>query len=141
GLVPGERTLIAELLARTGFVNAAAARGLGQGAVLPLEAMIARPPRVILAAGNPRADEDRLLAHPALRSLAPGTVRARFDPRLLYCAGPSVVRAAARLAAVRRALQKPLPPAGGAGVSPSEAQRLARTGPLPTPPASGRGEG
>lgn len=107
GLVPGERTLIAELLARTGFVHATAARGLGQGAVLPLEAMLADPPHVILAAGDPRADEDRLLAHPALDALAPGTRRVRLDPRLLYCGGPTIPRAARRLAQVRRALEGP----------------------------------
>jgi len=104
GLVPGEATLIAELLSRTGFANAAAARGLGQGAVLPLEAMLAAPPRVIFAAGDPRADEDRLLRHPALRSLAPGTARVRFERKLLWCGGPSIPRAVGRLAQARRTL-------------------------------------
>jgi iron complex transport system substrate-binding protein len=104
GLVPGQTTLIAELLARTGFANAAAARGLGQGAVLPLEAMLADPPAVIFAAGDPRADEDRLLGHPALAALAPGTRRVRFERKLLWCGGPSIPRAALRLAQVRRSI-------------------------------------
>ena len=105
GIVPGQATLIAELLARTGFANAAAARGLGQGAVLPLEAMLADPPRVIFAAGDPRADEDRLLSHPALRSLEPETRRVRFERKLLWCGGPSIPRAVARLAQARRLVE------------------------------------
>ena len=102
GIVPGEQTLIADLLRRSGFTNAAAARGLGQADFLPLERVLANPPRLILAAGD-HSGEDRLLAHPALARL-PGTVRARLDPSLLWCGGPTIIRAAARLAEVRRAL-------------------------------------
>lgn len=108
GIVPGDRTLIAELLRRTGFANFAAARGLGQADQLPLERVLADPPRVILAAG-----QDRALSHPALRHLQ-GTTRAPLDPRLLYCAGPTIIPAAQRLAEVRRAMS-PLPPARAAG--------------------------
>ena len=100
GLVPGDASLIAQLMRRTGFANAAAARGLGQGAVLPLEAMLAEPPTVIFAAGSAQAEEDRLLDHPAL-DLLEGTARARFDPKLLFCGGPTIPRAVARLAQVR----------------------------------------
>ncbi len=110
GIVPGDASLIGDLLRRTGFRNLSAARGLGQADVLPLEAMLADPPRVILAAGNPFASEDRLLAHPALAALT-GTRRERFDPALLWCGGPTIIRAAARLARVRKAF--PLPQAGG----------------------------
>jgi len=98
GIVPGDGTLIAELLRRTGFANFAAARGLGQADQLPLERVLADPPRVILVAGS-----DRALHHPALSHLA-GTARAPLDPRLLYCAGPTIIPAAQRLAAVRRSL-------------------------------------
>ena len=100
GLVPGDASLIAQLMRRTGFTNAAAARGLGQGAVLPLETMLADPPRVIFAAGGPDAEEDRLLDHPVLASLQ-DTARVRFDPKLLFCGGPTIPRAVARLAQVR----------------------------------------
>ena len=74
-----------------------------QADVLPLEAMLADPPVVILTAGEPRANEDRLLAHPALAALK-DTRRERFDPSLLWCGGPTIIRAAERLAAVRRSL-------------------------------------
>ena len=95
GLVPGEGTLIAELLARTGFASHSAARGLGQGAYLPLEEVLADPPQLVLAAW-----QERMLTHPALRSLE-GVEYERLDPSLLYCGGPSVIRAVERLAEIR----------------------------------------
>ena len=98
GIVPGDGTLVAQLLRGTGFANFAAARGLGQADQLPLERVLADPPRVIFAAGK-----DRALGHPALVHL-PSATRAAFDPRLLYCAGPTIIPAAKRLAEVRRAL-------------------------------------
>ncbi len=101
GLVAGDETLIAELMAHAGFRSSATTRGLGQGAVLPLEAMLADPPQVILTAGDPRAEQDRLLRHPVLAGLG-GTTRARLDPGLFYCGGPSIPRAMARLTAIRR---------------------------------------
>lgn len=103
GIVPGGDTLIAELLARTGFANFSAARGMKQADVLPLETMLADPPHVILTAGNIHSNEDRMLAHPALTALK-STRRARLDPALLWCGGPTIIRAAGRLAEVRRSL-------------------------------------
>jgi len=103
GSVPGPGTLFAGLMARTGFTNFAAARGLGQAQVLPLERVLADPPQVILAAGSARSGENRLLGHPALRALA-GTQRYPFDPALEWCGGPTVIRAARRLADLRREL-------------------------------------
>ena len=115
GLVPGDASLIAQLMRHTGFANAAAARGLGQGAVLPLEAMLADPPQVIFAAGSPQAEEDRLLSHPALAGLK-GTTHARFDPKLLFCGGPTIPRAVARLAEVRAEVS------GGASTGSAQAE-------------------
>lgn len=86
GIVPGRNTLIADLLQRTGFASLSAARGMGQAELLPLEVMLTDPPQVILAAGNPQADEDRMLGHPALRALA-HTRHERLDPSLLWCGG------------------------------------------------------
>lgn len=119
GIVPGPDTLVGDLLRRTGFRSLSAARGLRQADVLSLEAMLADPPRVILAAGNPRAQEDRLLAHPALAALR-HTRRERLDPALLWCGGPTIVRAAARLAEIRASI--------GGGASTSSARAGARSG-------------
>jgi iron complex transport system substrate-binding protein len=95
GLVAGPDSLIAELLVRTGFASHAAARGLGQGDYLPLEAVLADPPDLILAAGSERA-----LAHPALSAL-PHTASHKLDPSLLFCGGPTIIRAVERLAEIR----------------------------------------
>ena len=103
GIVAGGHTLIADLMKRTGFVNAAAARGLSQADYLPLERVLADPPRVIFAVGNSPADEDRMLHHPALDVLS-GTIRAPLKSGLLWCGGPTIPRALARLAQVRRAV-------------------------------------
>jgi iron complex transport system substrate-binding protein len=112
GIVAGDHTLIADLLRRTGFVNAAAARGLRQADYLALEAMLADPPQVILTAGSAQSQEDRLLSHPALAALD-HTRRIPFDSALLWCGGPTIMRAAGELARLQRELD-PLPRAAGA---------------------------
>ena len=98
GIVPGPRTLIADLLSRTGFSSHSAARGLGQGAYLPLEQVLADPTQVVMAAGG-----ERILTHPALRRVK-GMHYASLDPTLLFCGGPTIERAARRLAEIRRGL-------------------------------------
>ena len=95
GLVPGPDTLVAQLLANSGFSSLSAARGLGQGAYLPLERVLADPPQWVIAAGDERMEH-----HPALRDLK--NVRyAAIEPNLLYCGGPTIPRLAARLAELR----------------------------------------
>lgn len=98
GIVPGESTLIAQLMAQAGFASHSAARGLGQGAYLPLEQVLADPPQLVLATSG-----ERMLAHPALRRLA-GVHYDRLDSSLLFCGGPTIIRAAERLAELRRSL-------------------------------------
>ncbi len=98
GMVPGTGTLIADLLARTGFASHSAALGMRQADVLPLETVLARPPQVILAAGN--AHSDPALAHPVLAGLR-GVKRYAFAPALEWCGGPTIIRVAARLAQIR----------------------------------------
>lgn len=103
GIVAGADTLISDLLVRTGFANAAARRGMHQAEYLPLEVMLADPPAVIFAAGDGSANQDRLLSHPVLSRLA-DTRRERLDPGLLWCGGPTIVRAAHRLGQARRSI-------------------------------------
>ena len=114
GMVPGDGTLIADVLRRTGFTNFAAARGLGQADLLPLERMLADPPALILVAGQSAETgkgDDRVLSHPALKALKT-TRRAHLNPKLLYCGGPTLIAAAQRLAQVRNSS-----PARGGGPS------------------------
>lgn len=114
GMVPGDGTLIADLLRSTGYTNFAAARGLGQADLLPLEKMLADPPQLILVAGQTAETgkgDDRVLSHPALQALNK-TRRATLNPKLLYCGGPTLIAAAQRLAEVRNSS-----PARGGGPS------------------------
>ncbi|MDE2561374.1 MAG: ABC transporter substrate-binding protein [Sphingomonadales bacterium] len=103
GMVPGDDTLVADLMRRTGFASVSDAMGRHQADKLPLEQVLAHPPRVIFAAGDAQGNEDRMLRHPTL-SVLRGTMRAAFSPSLLFCGGPTIARAAARLAQVRNSL-------------------------------------
>lgn len=103
GIVPGRDTLIADLLARTGFTLSSAAQGMGQADHLPLDALLADPPKVLFVAGEGQARENAALAHPALDRMA-GTRKAQLDPALLWCGGPTIIRVAQRLAEVRKSL-------------------------------------
>ncbi len=104
GLVPGEGTLIDDLLRRTGMRNVAGDRGLAQWDVLGLEPLIADPPALILQASESGAQDDRMLAHPAVAKLRGTATVVRFEPNLVWCGGQTIARAAARLASVRAGL-------------------------------------
>jgi iron complex transport system substrate-binding protein len=104
GLVPGPETLVADLLGNSGFASQSAARGLGQGAYLPLEEVLADPPRLVIAAGP-----GRMQHHPALHRL-PGVRHASLAPNLLFCGGPTIPRLAERLAALRDSQAPPPTP-------------------------------
>lgn len=95
GIVPGEGALVSDLLRRAGFASHSAARGLGQADFLPLEQVVADPPELLLVAGDSPAQR-----HPVLAEVR-GMRIERFDPSLLYCGGPTIPRAMARLREVR----------------------------------------
>ena len=95
GIVAGEQSLVSDLLARTGFTNGAPARGLSQADYVALEDVVAAPPQVLLVAGGDLGQQ-----HPVLDRL-PDMRRERFDTSLLYCGGPTIIRAARRLAEIR----------------------------------------
>ena len=101
GLVPGSGTLPDELLRRAGFRNMSAAYGLKKWDVLPLEYLVARPPRVLLSVAAAEVGEDRLTSHPAVRRLARRIVVAAYPARLMNCGGPTIIDAMARLNQVR----------------------------------------
>jgi iron complex transport system substrate-binding protein len=101
GLVPGTRTLAGDMLARAGFRNMSADYGLDDWDILPLERLVAAPPRVLLTVGGEDARGDRRLAHPVLAPLAKHMMRADYPVRLMHCGGPTIIEAMARLRAVR----------------------------------------
>ena len=94
GVVPGAGTLVSDVMARTGFVNAAASLGLRSWDILPLEQLLLRPPAVLLA--DPKAPP-----HPALAKAAPALKVEPLPSRLLNCGGPTIVTLAQALAAIR----------------------------------------
>lgn len=106
GLVPGKGTLADELLSHTGFFNISASLGLRQWDILPLEGMLAAPPAVLLTGtadmGESQGEANRILSHPALRKARSKIRVAHYPSSLLNCGGPTIIRAVARLAEVRR---------------------------------------
>ena len=105
GFASAPGTLVDEMLARTGFENAAARYGLKMTSNVPLERVLADPPDVLLA-GVIRRDEpnwaDRVVAHPALKSVAHRMHRAVFPRRLMNCGGPVLIETAQVLAQARQ---------------------------------------
>jgi iron complex transport system substrate-binding protein len=104
GMVPGADTLADELLRRTGFANMSSAYGLQQWDVLPIEHLLARPPRVLLSVGA-EGQRDRMLSHPVMRHLAEHIAIRAYSPRLLHCGGPTIIDAVDRLSQIRRSLK------------------------------------
>lgn len=100
-IVAGEATLIAELLRQEGFASHAAARGLGQADRVTLEGLLADPPSVLLVAGDAPGQR-----HPLLAEAFKAMHIAPFDPALLYCGGPTIPKARARLRAIRAEVER-----------------------------------
>nr|WP_298928744.1 ABC transporter substrate-binding protein [uncultured Erythrobacter sp.] len=98
-IVPGEGTLIAQVLSRNGFDSHSANLGLSQADYVSLERVLADPPEVLLVAGNSAGQ-----THPLLDQLI-GTAVETFDPHLLYCGGPTIIEAAARIAEIRKSIR------------------------------------
>ena len=100
GLSTGRGSLLDELMRHAGFINVADRYGLYGWGNIPLEQVLSDPPQILLA-GEARPDKptwaDRILRHPALKSLEGRMQRATFPDRLLYCAGPVLIQAAEAL--------------------------------------------
>lgn len=99
-IVPGDATLVAEMLRRKGFANHAAAMGLGQADFAALETVLADPPELLLVAGDSAGQR-----HPLLAGLT-DTVVEPLEPRLLYCGGRTIVGLGTRLDAIRARLTR-----------------------------------
>lgn len=101
-LATGAGTLLDEMMRRAGFRDAAADYGLSRTGTLPVETILAKPPRVILspdAGGRTATLRRRLLARTG------ASVHELPVPRaLVNCGGPTIPAALARLAAIRRSV-------------------------------------
>ncbi|MGK6321472.1 ABC transporter substrate-binding protein [Sphingomonas sp. DT-51] len=106
GLVPGAGTLPDDLLGRAGFRNASADYGLARWDVLPLEYLVAAPPRVLFSVAAAQGGGERAEQHPALRRLAPRLRVVPFPARLLNCGGPTIIEAMTLLRATRAGLEE-----------------------------------
>lgn len=106
GFSPGGEALIGELMTRTGFDNVASRYGLKSWGYIPLERLLADPPEVLLvgeASPGARSWADRVMTHPALKSVAGRMRQATIPERLMFCGGPVIIPAVAALAASRTA--------------------------------------
>lgn len=106
-MASGGGTLLDEMMVRAGFRNAAAEYGLRFTGELPIEQIVARPPRVMLVPDGDAHDSDsraaRLRAR-ALRASGGQVAQAHFPRRLINCGGPVIPDAMARLVEIRRSL-------------------------------------
>jgi iron complex transport system substrate-binding protein len=103
GFAPGKGTLPDELLTRAGFENATARLGYRQWGNMPLELVLADPPRVLLSGAHQGGASfaQRMVTHPAFQALGARMVRAPYEQKLLYCAGPVLIAAAKALTDAR----------------------------------------
>lgn len=108
GFAAGPGTLIDEMMENAGFENVARNYGLKAWGNVPLERLLADPPQVLLV-GEPargaRSWADRVMTHPALKSVSAHMKTARLSEKLLYCGGPVLIEAAQALAKARRQIQ------------------------------------
>jgi iron complex transport system substrate-binding protein len=98
-----------EILRDAGLVNVAGEIGATRSGLIPVEAVVASPPELLLlSSADPRPSLANLvLHHPAFRSLAGHTLIAPMSLRALACPGPwsvGVVPELARLGGKARAL-------------------------------------
>jgi iron complex transport system substrate-binding protein len=104
GLASGPGTLVDELMRRAGFDNRAPHYGLKRTGDVPLDALLADPPQVLLS-GRMAPDEpawaDRVLGHPALKALAGRILLETFPEQLMFCGGPIMIPAIQALARAR----------------------------------------
>lgn len=105
GLTAGANTVTNELMQIVGLDNLAARYGIRTHRPLPLELIVATPPDLLLVGEVPAAagtQAAQIVRHRALRKLS--AARRNFPARFMYCSGPTIVEAAAALAAARDAV-------------------------------------
>ena len=101
GFAAGPGTLVDEMMTRAGFDNVARRYGLKTWGNVSLEKLLTDPPQVLLV-GEPapgaRSWADRVMTHPALKSISGRMRQVRLPERLLYCGGPVLIEAADAMA-------------------------------------------
>ncbi|TGX50184.1 ABC transporter substrate-binding protein [Sphingomonas gei] len=103
--VNGSGTLLDEMMVKAGFSDHAAHYGLQGTGYLPIEHVVADPPRVMLVpdeAGRDAGSRAAQMRGWALARSGAKVDQARFNRSLVNCGGPVIARAMTRLAEVRR---------------------------------------
>ena len=104
GFAAGPGVLVDEMMSHAGFDNVARRYGLKTWGNVGLERLLADPPQVLLV-GEPapgaRSWADRVMTHPALKSIAGRMRQVRLPEKLLYCGGPVLIETAAGMARAR----------------------------------------
>lgn len=104
GFAAGPGTLVDEMMEHAGFDNVARRFGLKTWGNVPLERLLADPPQVLLVgepASGARSWADRVMTHPALKSISGRMRQVRLPEKLLYCGGPVLIETAAAMARAR----------------------------------------
>jgi iron complex transport system substrate-binding protein len=103
--VNGANTLLDEMMVKAGFSDHAAHYGLRGTGYLPIEHVVADPPRVMLVPDQSGRDASSRAAQMRGWALARSGARvhqAHFPRSLVNCGGPVIARAMTRLAEIRR---------------------------------------
>ncbi|GMN03675.1 ABC transporter substrate-binding protein [Erythrobacter sp. MTPC3] len=99
-IVPGEATLVGEMMRRNGLVSHAQALGLEQADHVSLERLLAEPPELLLVAGSSTGQQHPLLQHLDDTRVEP------IETRLLYCGGRTVLSLQERLDTIRGDIER-----------------------------------
>ncbi len=106
GFTSGAGSLAHDILTLAGFSNAAVKAGYGWGRKMPLEVLALTDPDLVITTtpypGGSRAED--VMQHPAVQALQKGRAAAAVTDHDWICGTPFVLRAAERLADVRRSL-------------------------------------
>lgn len=108
-LASGPGSLVDAALRVAGFHNVARDRSLGPGGRLPLEAIVADPPDLVVLANSPdefRSTVGDNLRHPAFADVIANRPHMQIAMPLWLCATPKIAEAVEELAVMRRALLK-----------------------------------
>ncbi|QJB68265.1 ABC transporter substrate-binding protein [Parasphingorhabdus halotolerans] len=95
GLVPGEGTLIDDMIGLAGFANASADYRLAMWDILPLEPVAKNPPDLILSPSSAKSGESRNvhLRTKFLKKFGDQVVTADIPENLLHCGGTTIISA------------------------------------------------
>lgn len=99
GFVAGRGTLQDDLLTRAGYRNASRSYGLKSWDMLPLEILIRTPPDIVFMPLSAKGEDARALAARLrmVKHLGQRTQIVNFPDKLLFCGGPTIIKAMAAL--------------------------------------------